>query len=56
MPLTLTSTAFNHGDSIPTHRTEGADHTPLAWCGLSSGTQSLALAQVERVGTCQKRK
>ena len=45
MPLTLSSTAFSHGGSIPVqHTCEGADRAPpLAWSGLPHGTKSLAL-------------
>lgn len=43
--VTLTSTAFAHGDAIPRrHTCDGADLSPeLAWSGLPAGTVSLAL-------------
>lgn len=45
MPLTLTSPAFAHGESIPVRYTcEGDDVSPaLAWSGVPEGTRSLAL-------------
>jgi Raf kinase inhibitor-like YbhB/YbcL family protein len=45
MPLSLTSTAFAHGDEIPVRCTcEGEDLAPaLAWDGVPDGTRSLAL-------------
>lgn len=45
MPLTLTSSAFHQGGSIPAeHTCEGSDSSPpLAWSGLPAGTRSLAL-------------
>ena len=45
MTLTLTSTAFSHGQAIPLEYTcDGEDISPpLAWEGLPAGTKSLAL-------------
>jgi Raf kinase inhibitor-like YbhB/YbcL family protein len=45
MPLTLTSTAFEHGGEIPSRFTcEGDDLSPdLSWSGLPEGTRSLVL-------------
>jgi len=45
MPFTLTSPAFDHNQSIPTHHTcEGADISPaLQWAGAPDSTRSLAL-------------
>lgn len=45
MSLTITSTAFPRNGPIPTEYTcEGRDISPpLAWAGVPSGTQSLAL-------------
>ncbi len=45
MTLTLTSTAFSHGQAIPLeHTCDGDDISPpLAWEGLPPGTKSLAL-------------
>jgi len=45
MPLTLTSTAFAEGGSIPReHTCDGADISPpLAWTGIPDGTTALAL-------------
>jgi Raf kinase inhibitor-like YbhB/YbcL family protein len=45
MSLTLTSTAFAHGESIPRkHTGEGDDLSPtLAWGGAPAGTQSFVL-------------
>lgn len=45
MPLTLTSTAFEAGNSIPaTHTCDGDDVSPpLAWEGVPHATKSLAL-------------
>jgi Raf kinase inhibitor-like YbhB/YbcL family protein len=45
MTFTLTSTAFNHGQAIPsTYTCDGRDLSPpLAWTEPPSGTKSLAL-------------
>lgn len=45
MPLTLTSTAFQPGGSVPPrHTCEGDDVSPpLAWSGVPDGARSLAL-------------
>lgn len=45
MSLTLTSTAFSHGERIPErHTCEGDDLSPpLAWSGAPKGTASFAL-------------
>jgi phosphatidylethanolamine-binding protein (PEBP) family uncharacterized protein len=45
MPLTLTSSAFEHGGEIPSRCTcEDKDLSPdLAWAGLPAGTRTLAL-------------
>lgn len=45
MPLSITSTAFAAGESIPTLYTcEGRDISPpLSWSGVPAGAQSLAL-------------
>lgn len=45
MTLTLTSTAFNHGQAIPSRYTcEGEDISPpLAWTDVPANTQSLVL-------------
>lgn len=45
MALTLTSTAFEEGKSIPSkHTCDGEDISPaLAWRGVPEGTKSLAL-------------
>jgi Raf kinase inhibitor-like YbhB/YbcL family protein len=45
MPLTLTSTRFEHGGEIPSRFTcEGDDVSPdLSWSGLPEGTRSLVL-------------
>jgi len=45
MTLTLTSTAFAHGEAIPRkHTCEGDDVSPaLAWSGAPAGTESLVL-------------
>jgi Raf kinase inhibitor-like YbhB/YbcL family protein len=45
MTLTLTSSSFNHLGSIPKRYTCDGDNVspPLAWTGVPSGTQSLAL-------------
>jgi Raf kinase inhibitor-like YbhB/YbcL family protein len=45
MPLTITSSAFEHQDAIPTRFTcEGEDVSPpLNWSGVPDGCQSLAL-------------
>jgi Raf kinase inhibitor-like YbhB/YbcL family protein len=45
MPLTITSTAFAAGGSIPTKYTcEGNDLSPpLAWSGIPAGTKTFAL-------------
>jgi Raf kinase inhibitor-like YbhB/YbcL family protein len=45
MPMTLTSTAFAEGGSIPReHTCDGADISPpLAWPGVPGGTAALAL-------------
>ena len=45
MPMTLTSTAFAHGDEIPRrHTCEGENLSPdLAWTALPPGCQSLVL-------------
>jgi Raf kinase inhibitor-like YbhB/YbcL family protein len=45
MPLTLTSTAFSEGETIPTrHTCEGEDISPtLQWDHIPSGTESLVL-------------
>ena len=45
MPLTLTSSVFEHGGEIPSRFTcEGEDVSPdLSWSGLPEGTRSLVL-------------
>ena len=45
MALSITSSAYAHGDSIPARYTcEGNDVSPpLAWSGLPEGTRSLVL-------------
>jgi Raf kinase inhibitor-like YbhB/YbcL family protein len=45
MPFTLTSSAFNEGDSIPKQYTcEGEDvPPPIAWSGAPDGTRGFAL-------------
>ncbi len=45
MELTLTSSAFSHGQAIPRdHTCDGEDMSPpLAWEGLPPGTESLVL-------------
>jgi len=45
MPLTLTSSAFDDGEAIPSeHTCEGADIAPpLRWTGIPEGARSLVL-------------
>jgi Raf kinase inhibitor-like YbhB/YbcL family protein len=45
MKMTITSTAFGHGEKIPRHHTcEGDDVSPpLAWSGVPDGARSLVL-------------
>ena len=45
MPITLTSSSFQHGTPIPKRHTgDGVDVSPpLAWTGPPAGTKSLAL-------------
>jgi Raf kinase inhibitor-like YbhB/YbcL family protein len=45
MTMTVTSTAFQHGGTIPTrHTCQGPDESPpLAWSGVPSNAKSLAL-------------
>ena len=47
MALTVTSSAFEHGGSIPARYTCEGDDTspPLAWSGPPSGTKSFALIE-----------